>query len=311
MALYLVTGGAGFIGSNIVEELLKRGEKVRVLDNFSTGRKENTALFGSQIELVEGDLRDLKTVKAAVEGADYILHQAALPSVPRSISDPIASNEANVSGTVNLLVAAKDAGVKRVVYASSSSAYGDTPTLPKVETMIPNPLSPYAVSKLAGEYYCQVFYSVYGLETVSLRYFNIFGPRQDPASQYAAVIPLFIQAMLKGEAPTIFGDGLQSRDFTFVANAVEANLLAATAPKAAGGVFNIACGERYSLLQLVEALNRILNTGVEPVHAESRPGDVKHSLADISQAERLLGYRPSIKFEEGLKNTVEWYKSST
>lgn len=308
MALYLVTGGAGFIGSNIVEELLKRRERVRVLDNFSTGRRENITSFLDQIELIEGDLSDLNTVKKAVKGVDYILHQAALPSVPRSIENPVASNEANVSGTVNLLTAAKDAGVKRVVYASSSSVYGDTPTLPKLETMKLNPRSPYAVSKLAGEYYCQAFHSVYGLETVVLRYFNIFGPRQDPTSQYAAVIPLFIQAMLEGESPTIFGDGLQSRDFTFVANAVQANLLAATASQAAGSVLNVACGTSFTLLDLVKMLNGIIGTNIKAIHAEPRPGDVKHSLADISLAEKLLGYQPLVEFEAGLKETVEWYK---
>lgn len=308
MALFLVTGGAGFIGSNIVEQLLAHGESVRVLDNFSTGRKENIAAFVDRIELVEGDLRDLKTVRRAVEGVDYILHQAALPSVPRSILDPISFNEVNVSGTVNLLTAAKDSDVKRVVYASSSSVYGDTPTLPKVEMMKPDPRSPYAATKLAGEYYCQVFHLVYGLEVVTLRYFNIFGPRQDPTSQYAAVIPLFIQAMLKGKSPAIFGDGLQSRDFTFVANVVHANLQAAEAPKAAGGIFNIACGERYTLHELVKTINLILGTKIEPLYTESRAGDVKHSLADISQAEQVFDYKPMVKFEEGLRRTIQWYR---
>jgi len=308
MDLYLVTGGAGFIGSNIIEELLKRGERVRVLDNFSTGRKENLSRVMSHIELIEGDLRNFESAKRAVDGVDYILHQAALPSVSRSVLDPKASNEANVSGTVNLLTAAKESSVKRVVYASSSSIYGDTPTLPKIESMTPNPRSPYAVSKLAAEFYCRVFHSIYGLETVALRYFNIFGPRQDPNSQYAAAIPLFIRAMMKGEKPTIFGDGSQSRDFTYVANAVRANLLAARAPQASGRIFNIACGERFSLNELIKKLNWILGTEINPLHAESRIGDIKHSLADISQARQILGYEPLINFEEGLSKTVEWYK---
>jgi UDP-glucose 4-epimerase len=308
MDLYLVTGGAGFIGSNIIEELLKRGERVRVLDNFSTGRKENLSRFMSHIELIEGDLRNFESAKRAVDGVDYILHQAALPSVLRSVLDPAATNEANVSGTVNLLTAAKESSVKRVVYASSSSIYGDMPTLPKIESMTPNPRSPYAVSKLAAEFYCRVFHSVYGLETVALRYFNIFGPRQDPNSQYAAAIPLFIRAMMKGEKPTIFGDGSQSRDFTYVANAVRANLLAARAPQASGRIFNIACGERYSLNELIKKLNWILGTEIDPIHAESRIGDIEHSLADISQARQILGYEPLINFEEGLSKTVEWYK---
>ncbi|MCJ7563484.1 MAG: SDR family oxidoreductase [Candidatus Aminicenantes bacterium] len=306
MALYLVTGGAGFIGSNIVEELLKQGERVRVLDNFSTGRRENLAPFMNVIELQEGDLRDPAMVRKAVDGVDYVLHLGALASVSRSVKDPVSSNETNVAGTLNLLMCSKDASVKRVVYASSSSVYGDTPTLPKIETIPPNPYSPYAVSKLAGEYYCRVFHSVYGLETVCLRYFNIFGPRQNPDSQYAAVIPLFIKSMLKNERPTIFGDGSQSRDFTYVANVVEANLLAIKAIHAPGRVFNIACGARYSLLELVDKLNRILGTALTPRHAQTRIGDVKHSLADVSMAGQFLGYTPSVEFEEGLRRTVAW-----
>jgi len=283
MAFYLVTGGAGFIGSNIVHELVRRGDRVRVIDNFSTG-----------------------DVRKAVAGIDYILHQAALPSVPRSIRDPVASNESNVSGTVNLLTAAKDASVKRLVFASSSSIYGDTPTLPKTEDMPPNPCSPYAVSKAAGEHYCRVFFEVYGLETVVLRYFNIFGPRQDPASPYAAVIPLFIAKIAKGERPVIFGDGTQSRDFTFVENAVRANLLAAAAPEAPGKTFNIAGGKRYSLNDLVEKLNTIMGTALDPLYEEACLGDVKHSWANISLAKRHLGYEPLIDFEEGLGKTVTW-----
>ena len=308
MAFYLVTGGGGFIGSNIVEDLLERGERVRVLDNFSTGRRENLAPFLDRIELIEGDLRSLSIVEEAVAGVDLILHQAALPSVPRSIRDPLASHETNTRGTLNLLTAARDAKVKRVVYASSSSIYGDTPVLPKTEMMPPNPRSPYAVSKLAGEYYCRVFHSVYGLETVILRYFNIFGPRQDPSSQYSAVVPLFIKTMMTGGVPTIFGDGTQSRDFTFVANAVQANILAARASDAAGKIFNIACGKRYSLNDLVDKLNRILGTDIHPIYKDARTGDVKHSQADISQAKRFLEYKPAIGFEDGLKQTVDWYK---
>ncbi len=307
MASYLVTGGAGFIGSNIVEKLVGDGHKVRVLDNFSTGRRENIDDF-KEVELAEGDVRDLAFVRRVVSGVDYVFHQGALPSVIRSIEDPISTNEVNIDGTLNVLVASRDAGVRRVIYASSSSVYGDTPTLPKTEEMKPNPKSPYAASKLAGEYYCQVFYSVYGLETVSLRYFNIFGPRQDPTSQYAAVIPLFIEAMLNGDTPTIFGDGLQSRDFTFVDNVVKANLLAATAKDAPGKIFNTACGDRHSLLDLVDLLNSIMGKQIKPIHADSRPGDVKHSLAGISEAEKILNYQPQVQFEEGLKKTMAWYQ---
>ena len=310
MTFYLVTGGAGFIGSHIVEELIRRGEPVRVLDNFSTGRRENIAPFLEHIELIEGDLRDLPTVHRAVEGVDYVLHQAALSSVPRSVADPLASNAANVTGTLHLLVAARDAGVKRVVYASSSSAYGDSPTLPKQEDMPTAPKSPYAVSKLAGEQYCRAFTEVYGLETVSLRYFNVFGPRQDPASQYAAVIPKFITAMLQGEPPTVYGDGHQSRDFTYVANVVHANLLAATAPGVAGRVFNVACGQRYTLLDLIAILNEILDTHITPIHTDPRPGDVRHSLADVTAAQEALGYRAEMDFREGLRRTVVWYRGS-
>jgi UDP-glucose 4-epimerase len=308
MVTYLITGGAGFIGSNIVEELVRRGERVRVLDNFSTGKRENIASFLGDIELIEGDLRHLDTVRQATEGIGYILHQGALPSVPKSIDNPLDTDEANVRGTLNLLVAARDAGVKRVVYASSSAIYGDTPTLPKTEEMKPAPLSPYAVSKLAGEHYCQVFYQVYGLETVDLRYFNVFGPRQDPTSQYAAVIPKFVTAMLRGEQPVIYGDGERSRDFSYVTNVVQANLLAATAPGVGGQVFNIACGQRYNLLELVATINRILGTDIAPVHTAPRVGDVRHSLADISRARKMLGYQVEVEFEEGLRRLIAWYK---
>jgi nucleoside-diphosphate-sugar epimerase len=308
MATYLVTGGAGFIGSNIVEELVRRGEAVRVLDNFSTGRRENITPFLKDIDLIEGDLRHLDTVRQATEGVDYILHHGAVPSVPKSIDNPLDTDEANVRGTLNLLVAARDAGVKRVVYASSSAVYGNTLTLPKTEGMKPAPLSPYAVSKLAGEHYCQVFCQVYGLETVALRYFNVFGPKQDPTSQYAAVIPKFITAMLRGEQPVIHGDGEQSRDFSYVINVVQANLLAATAPDVEGQVFNIACGQRYNLLELVATINWILDADITPVHTEPRVGDVRHSLADIARAEEMLGYQVEVEFKEGLRRLIAWYK---
>jgi nucleoside-diphosphate-sugar epimerase len=303
---YLVTGGAGFIGSHIVETLLGRSEGIRVLDNLSTGRWENVAPFLDQIEFIEGDLRDEGAVRRAAEGIDYVLHQAAIPSVARSVEDPISSETANVVGTLNLLLAARDAGVRRVVFASSSAIYGDSPTLPKVETMPPRPKSPYAISKLAGEYHCQVFAELHGLETVSLRYFNVFGPRQDPSSEYSAVIPKFITAMLGGESPTIYGDGTQSRDFTHVSNVVATNLLATTAPDMAGRVFNVAVGSRYTLLELVAMLNEILGTHIQPVFSPARPGDVKHSQADINLI-RGCGYQVQLDFRAGLQKTVEWY----
>ena len=306
MTHYLVTGGAGFIGSHIVEMLVKDGERVRVLDNLSTGRKENITPLLAQVEFIEGDLRDEETVRRAVEGVDFVLHQAAIPSVIRSVQDPIPTETANVVGTLNLLLAARDAGVRRVVYASSSSVYGDSPTLPKVETMPLRPKSPYAVSKLATEYDSRIFTDLHGLETVGLRYFNVFGPRQDPASEYAAVIPKFITAMLCGEAPTIYGDGTQSRDFTYVSNVVAANLLAATAPDMEGRVFNAAVGERYTLLELVDILNEILGTQIKPTFRPARPGDIKHSQADISLIEEC-GYRSQIDFRAGLAKTAEWY----
>jgi nucleoside-diphosphate-sugar epimerase len=304
---YLVTGGAGFIGSNIVEELVRRGERVRVLDNFSTGKRENIAPFLAGIELIEGDLRRLDTVRQTTEGVDYVLHQGAIPSVPRSIDNPLETDEANVRGTLNLLVAARDAGVKRVVYASSSAVYGDTPTLTKTEEMKPAPLSPYAVAKLAGEHYGQVFYQVYGLETVALRYFNVFGPRQDPTSQYAAVIPKFVTAMLKGEQPVIYGDGEQSRDFSYVTNVVQANLLAAIVPGVGGQIFNIACGKRYNLLELVAAINWILDADITPLHTAPRVGDIRHSLAGIARAREMLGYQVEVEFKEGLRRLIAWY----
>ncbi|MCL4296055.1 MAG: SDR family oxidoreductase [Anaerolineae bacterium] len=309
MAVYLITGGAGFIGSNLAAELISRGERVRVLDNFATGQRPNLAALRDKIEVIEGDIRSYHIVREAVTGVDFVLHQAALPSVPRSVRDPITTNEVNVLGTLNMLQAAKDAGVKRLVYASSSSVYGDNPELPKREIMCPRPLSPYAISKLAGEQYCQTFWRLYGFETVCLRYFNVFGPRQDPTSQYAAVIPRFITALLNQTPLTIFGDGQQSRDFTFIANVVQANLLACTAPAAAGGIFNIACGQRYTLLDLVAKLATV--TGREPqlIHEQTRSGDVPHSQADISQAENILNYKPVVDLQDGLERTVDWFRT--
>lgn len=306
--LYLVTGGAGFIGSNLVERLVENGEHVRVIDNFSTGKAENLSQFLNKIELVNGDIRYLNTVMEAMKDVDYVLHQAALPSVPRSIETPLESNDVNTNGTLNLLYAAKEAGVKRFVYAASSSAYGESPTLPKVETMQTSPLSPYAVNKLAGEYNCKAFYNVYGLKTVAVRYFNIYGPRQDPGSYYSAVIPKFIKMMLSGIAPTIHGDGQQSRDFTYIENVINANLLACKASERAyGKVMNIACGERITLNKLVNELKKLLNVEIDAVHGEPRPGDIKDSLADVNLAKNLIGYEPKVLVEEGLKRTVDWF----
>jgi UDP-glucose 4-epimerase len=316
MSTYLVTGGGGFIGSNIVEELLRRGERVRILDNFSTGRRENIEVVrqltqpGERLEVIEGDLRSYHIVRSAMQGVDYILHQGALPSVPRSVNDPLTSNEVNVVGTLNVLQAARETAVKRLVYASSSSVYGNSQELPKVESMAVNPLSPYAISKLAGEQYCQTFWRLYGFETVCLRYFNVFGPRQDPTSHYSAVIPKFIRAALRGEPLIIHGDGRQSRDFTYVSNVVSANLLACTGPEAPGQVMNVSCGERYSLLDLVEQLRKLLDLkDLVANHVEARLGDVKHSQADIQKARKLLNYEPKMTFLEGLRHTVEHYRS--
>ena len=306
MAIYLVTGGAGFIGSNIVKELLNRGEHVRVLDNFSTGKRENLFPFkeNPKLEVFEGDLRSFHIVRDAVKGVDYVLHQGALPSVPRSVKDPITSNDVNINGTLNILEASKEFGVKRVVFASSSSVYGNSEVMPKVETMPVAPLSPYAITKYAGERYCQIFYQLYGLETVALRYFNVFGPNQDPTSQYSAVIPKFIKLMKEGKRPVIYGDGTQSRDFTYVSNNVEANILACTAQGAAGEVFNIACGERYTLTDLVDSINSLLGKKIEPIFNETRPGDVKHSLAGIEKAKTILGFGVVKQFSEGLKMII-------
>ena len=308
MATYLVTGGAGFIGSNLVQELIKRGEKVRVIDNFSTGKKENIQDFLPRIELIQGDIKDLDRVREAVKGVDFVLHEAALSSVPRSIEHPLATSESNINGTLNVLTAARETGVKRVVYASSSSVYGDSLTLPKREEMTPNPLSPYAVSKLTGEYYCQVFYQIYGLETVILRYFNVFGPRQNSLSQYAAVIPKFIEAMLKGKSPSIYGDGEQSRDFTFVENVVEGSILTCDKKNIAGEIFNIAGGKRTTINQLAKLISRLLDKNVESIYTNPRPGDIRYSLADITKARRLLNYQPKVNLKEVLRTTLKWYK---
>jgi nucleoside-diphosphate-sugar epimerase len=308
MAIYLVTGGAGFIGSHIAESLADRGDEVRVLDNLLTGKRENMAAFVDRVRFIEGDIRDLDTCRRAVEGADHVLHEAALPSVPRSVEDPLLTNAINVTGTLNLLVAARDAGARSFVLASSSSVYGDDPALPKLEGKEGRLLSPYAITKLVGEEYCQVFHGLFGLKAVSLRYFNVFGPRQDPFSQYAAVIPLFITKVLKGEPPLIYGDGEQSRDFTFVKNVVEANIIAAESGAVGGESINIACGERLTVNALLAALNDVLGTDVKPVYADPRPGDIKHSTADVGKARRLMDYTPSVSFMDGLRETVAWYK---
>ncbi len=306
---YLITGGAGFIGSHLASALLERGETVRILDNFSTGKRENVYIHGDAVELVEGDIRSYHIVREAMEGVDVVLHQAALPSVPRSIRDPLTTNEVNVTGTLNLLQAARDAGVKRMVMASSSSVYGDNPELPKHEGMVPNPLSPYAVSKLAGEKYFGVFNQIYGIETIALRYFNVFGPRQDPNSQYSAVIPKFITMMMKGEQPTINGDGTQSRDFTYIDNVVHGNLLAATSDCETGIAMNCACHDRITLNQLVEMINQIIGTNIQAKHGPDRAGDIKHSFAAIDRIREVLKFEPQVNFEEGLKRTVEFYKN--
>lgn len=311
MAKYLVTGAAGFIGSSLVRALLQRGDEVRGVDNFSTGRHENLSEVLQHIDFREADILDLDAMHEACAGIDYVLHQAAIPSVPKSILDPLGSNRVNIDGTVNLLVAARDAKVKRVVYAASSSAYGDTPTLPKLEAMTPNPISPYAVAKLASELYMVSFYRCYGLETVCLRYFNIFGPRQDPSSPYSGVLAKFSLQMLRGEQPTIFGDGETSRDFTYIDNAVSANLLACSAPAGdcAGRVFNCATGRRITLNETFKALQYLTGYKGGVKHSPERSGDIKHSLADISQAQQHLGYKVLVNFEDGLRRTVEWYKT--
>lgn len=309
MSSFLVTGGAGFIGSHLTEELRRRGEQVRVADSLITGKRANLAHVQG-VDFVEGDLADLAFAKRAVQGIDYVLHQAAIPSVPRSVEDPITSNRANIDATLSVLVAARDAGVKRVVYAGSSSAYGNTPTLPKREDMAPNPLSPYALQKLVGEQYMQIFTALYGLETVTIRYFNVFGPRQDPSSPYSGVISVFAKALLENKAPTIYGDGEQTRDFTYVANVVDGVLRAVKAPGASGQVINVATGTRISLNRLFHVMRDLTGSRVEVQYGPLRHGDVKDSLADIAKARTLLGYEPTVSFEDGLRQTIDWYQSA-
>lgn len=310
MEKFLVTGGAGFIGSNICSKLVSEGCFVRVIDNLLTGKKNNLTAIIDKIEFIEADMGDENIARTAMKDIDFCLHQGALPSVPRSIDDPAATHKHCVDATFTLLLAARDAGIKRFVYASSSSTYGDTPALPKVETMPPQPLSPYAASKLAGEYYCSVFYNVFGLETISLRYFNVFGPHQDPTSQYAAAIPAFVTAILKDKPPTVFGDGLQSRDFTYVDNVVEANLLAARAEHTAGQVLNIACGKAVTVNETIDVINELLGKNIKPLYTDPRPGDIKHSLADITLAQKTIGYKPTVPFKQGLKKAIDWYHNN-
>jgi UDP-glucose 4-epimerase len=311
MALYLVTGGAGFIGSSIARALLARGDRVRIIDNFSSGRRENIADLAANIDLIEGDILDDAALRRALEGVEVVFHEAAIPSVPKSMEEPVQNHEANATGTLKVLQAASRAKVRRLVYAASSAAYGDAPELPKIETMPPAPISPYGASKLAGEYYLQVYASAFGLETVSLRYFNVFGARQDPKSEYAAVIPKFITTMLAGQQPRIFGDGTQSRDFCYIDNIIEANFRAASAPGAqvSGRVFNIACGSAVDLNQVVALIGDIVGRKVEPRHEAERPGDIKHSWADIGEARRRLGYTAAVSFTDGLRKTIDWYRS--
>jgi len=303
--MYLVTGGAGFIGSNIVEALVRKGERVRVLDNFSTGDPANLVAVKDRIEIIEADLRDMEALRRAVAGAQYISHQAALRSVPRSVDDPLSTDAVNTHGTLQLLVAAREAKVQRVVYASSSSAYGDSPLLPKVEDQTPAPISPYAVAKLAAELYCRMFTRLYGLETVSLRYFNVFGPKQSPESKYAAVVPLFMRAALNNEPIIVHGDGEQSRDFTYIDNVVQANLLACTTPGIGGEVFNIACNSRHSVMEIALEVEKLVGRKVTIEHTPPRSGDVRHTQASIEKAERLLHYHPTIGFEDGMRRTFE------
>ena len=310
MASFLVTGGAGFIGSHLTEELVRRGHSVRVVDSLITGKRRNLDHV-SGVDFLEGDLADMNVARRAVEGMQYVLHQAAIPSVPRSVKDPVTSNRANIDASLNILVAARDAGVKRLVYAGSSSAYGNTPTLPKREDMRPNPLSPYALQKLVAEQYCQMFTQLYGFETVTIRYFNVFGPRQDPGSPYSGVISLFSTALLEGRQPIIYGDGEQTRDFTYVANVVDGVLRACDAPNAAGEVINVACGTRISLNDLLRVMNGILKTNIKPIYKEARAGDVEDSQADIAKAKTLLGYTPLVSIEEGLKRTIDWCRTES
>ena len=306
--LYLITGGAGFIGSNLADALVRDGERVRIFDDFSTGRIENLLTVRDKIEIVEGDLRDFDTVRRAMRGVNYVSHQGALRSVERSVDDPMSSNAVNVQGTLNILQAAREAGVTRVAYASSSSAYGDTEVLPKTEDLAPAPISPYAVSKLAAEHYCRVYSRLYGLETVSLRYFNVFGPKQSPESKYAAVVPLFIQAALDGVPLTVHGDGMQSRDFTYIDNVVLANRLAMSTPGVGGSVFNVACGSRHSLLDIAAVIGRFLGRDLKRNHVAPRRGDVRHTQASIDRISSALNYKPTIGFEDGMRRTFEWFK---
>ena len=310
MERFLVTGGAGFIGSNICRQLVAEGCFVRVLDNLLTGKKANLAGVLDKVEFMEADMGDPEAARTAMKGIDVVLHEGALPSVPRSVDDPGLTHRHCVDATFTLLLAARDAKVRRFVYAASSSAYGDTPTLPKVEIMPTRPLSPYAVGKLVGEYYASVFSGVYGLETISLRYFNVFGPYQDPTSQYAAAIPAFVMSILRGQSPVVYGDGEQSRDFTYVDNVVHANLLAARATKTAGEVINIACGEAFTVNAIIALINRIVGRNIRPVYAPARAGDVKHSLADITVARRLIGFEPVVSFEQGLRQAIDWYREN-
>jgi nucleoside-diphosphate-sugar epimerase len=310
MEKFLVTGGAGFIGSNICRKLVSEDCFVRVVDNLLTGKKSNLADVADKIEFIEADMGDAGIARSAMEDIDVVLHQGALPSVPRSVDDPAATHQHCVDATFTLLLTARDAGVKRFVYAASSSAYGDTPTLPKVETMPTNPLSPYAAAKLVGEYYCSVFSKVFGLETISLRYFNVFGPYQDPTSQYAAAIPAFVTAILKDQSPTVYGDGEQSRDFTYIDNVVHANLLAARTKQTQGEVINIACGEAITVNAIIDMINDIVGKNVKPVYADPRPGDVKHSLADITKAKEVISFNPIVSFDDGLQKAIEWYRDN-
>lgn len=310
MDRFLVTGGAGFIGSNIARRLVREGCFVRVLDNLLTGKKENLADIIDHIEFVEADMGDPQVARRCMEGIDVVLHQGALPSVPRSVDDPALTHRHCVDATFTLLMAARDMKVKRFVYAASSSAYGDSVTLPKIETMTPNPLSPYAAAKLFGEYYCSVFAKVWGLETIALRYFNVFGPYQDPTSQYAAAIPAFVTHILKGQSPVVYGDGEQSRDFTYIDNVIHANLLAARAPRTAGQAVNIACGERITINEIINLINELTGRQVKPTYAPTRAGDVKHSLASIDKAREIIGYQPIISFRDGLEKAIQWYKDN-
>jgi nucleoside-diphosphate-sugar epimerase len=310
MEKFLVTGGAGFIGSNICRRLVSEGCFVRVVDNLLTGKKSNLVDVIDKIEFLQADMGDSEVAQSVLKDIDVVLHQGALPSVPVSVENPAATHQHCINATFTLLLAARDAGVKRFVYAASSSAYGDSPTSPKVESMPTSPLSPYAVAKLTGEYYCSVFYNIYGLQTISLRYFNVFGPYQDPTSQYAAAIPAFVMAILKDEPPTIYGDGEQSRDFTYIDNVVDANLLAARANQTKGQVINIACGQAVTVNEIIDMINGLLGKNVKPQYTDPRPGDVKHSLADITAAQKLINFKPSVSFHEGLKKAIDWYRDN-